>query len=524
MTFATRFRKSIEYQVVEELSRSVRWDANRIVVNTDAERLAGVCEALAKAGGIFDSAVLSSPASTRVPQVCYAFRMPDLGLGVSVFARGKNITCLSTRLDAAAWDERKIKDLAGVQLDGLEDARPLLAHPESGWGDFAEAVSKNRQTVLKPSEAYASREYAMEGTGADGEFEIPVGPVHAGIIEPGHFRFFVGGEDIHRMETRMFYLHRGLERQAVGRHVQRILPLIEQVSGDESVANAVAFAQAVEDLEGIRVPERAESLRLVLLELERIYSHLADLGGMATDVGFYASSSQFLLLREEMMRQNAALSGDRFLRGVVSIGGVDRNATQENLDATADALASFSKAFDELESMTLSSSTFLDRVFTTGKVSAFVADELALVGPVARASGKSCDLRRHFPYGAYKKRAVCESMAASGDVLARFNVKANEVKESARLIRSEINQMPSGPTHTGEKRTGHGFGWGWCEAPRGSCSIFVRTDKGRISRLSIRTASFRNWRGLERAVNGNIVPDFPLINKSFNLSYAGTDL
>ena len=180
---------------------------------------------------------------------------------------------------------------------------------------------------------------------------------------------------------------------------------------------------------------------------------------------------------------------------------------------------------NEIETMTLSSSTFLDRVYTTGRVSKTAADQLALVGPVARASGRPCDLRKHAPYGAYRRHTVVESMALSGDVLARFNVKMNEIKESIRLIQSEIREKHAGPVCGASVRQKKSqLEWGSSEAPRGAVSIFVRSNAGRVERLSVRTASFRNWRALETAVQGNIVPDFPLINKSFNLSYAGTDL
>jgi Ni,Fe-hydrogenase III large subunit len=409
-------------------------------------------------------------------------------------------------------------EISGAEFHGLADKRPIVSHPE------------NANLLGRKSHA-ASGSYAFAGTGASGEFEVPVGPVHAGIIEPGHFRFHVSGEGINKMEVRLSYLHRGIEGMAKGKKYQDAFSIVEQISGDESVANSVAYASAAESLAGIRVPAAAESLRLILLEEERICSHLADLGGIATDVGFSASASQFLALRESMMRLNEKYFGNRFMRNLAAIGGVSRDIPREKLREMASELESFSKSLLEIEALTMSSSTFLDRAFSAGKVSAGIAAQLALVGPGARASGISCDARKHFPYGAYHHAKVNEAMEDNGDALARFMVKLNEIKESARLIRAEILHMPSSSycaegvsralqsIPVGETSTGI------CEAPRGSCMFLLQSGKnGKIGHLSIRTASFRNWRALEKAVLNNIIADFPLINKSFNLSYAGSDL
>ncbi len=477
-----------------------------------------LCLSCAQAGGIFDSGFAYSHRRSKEWIAAYVFRVPSIGKLIVIWSQASRFHSVSEKLPAAAWDERKMAEKTGAEFIGLPDQRPIMMHPENSRLTANSTARANR----------GHNEYSFSGTGAEGEFEIPVGPVHAGIIEPGHFRFHVSGEDINKLEVRLSYLHKGIEKTAQGKRMDGLFPLVEQVSGDESVANSVAYAQAVESLEGIEIPKRAESLRLVLLELERICSHLADLGGMAMDVGYYTSSAQFLSLREDLMRLNEKTSGNRFLRNLVCVGGLSKDIPSESLEEINSELEVFSRSLSEAEKFTLNSSTFLDRVFTTGRISKETTVRLSIVGPAARASGISCDTRKYFPYGAYKKNSIRESLAGSGDVLSRFNVKRHEIKESVRLIGIEIGRMPKGAVTARNLRfqaPEGAVGIGMCEAPRGSCTFLVQAGrKGTVESISIRTASFRNWRALERAVLLNIIADFPLINKSFNLSYSGADL
>jgi Ni,Fe-hydrogenase III large subunit len=328
----------------------------------------------------------------------------------------------------------------------------------------------------------------------------------------------------------MFFLHRGVEKVAEGKSLDDGIVLAEQIAGDESVANAVAYCQAVELLAGIRVPARARLLRVVLLELERIYSHLADLGGMAMDVGFYQSSSRFALLREEAMRMNARLTGSRFLKGACAIGGLSRDFDAQALSAVFSHLQTFNKNFVLLNKMALASSTFLDRTFMTGVLEPEESARLAAVGPVARASGLPCDLRKWLPYAAYGDIGFYEVTGENGDVLSRYYVKSDEVRESIGMVMAAIIEL--GNTHgsvCAPKPAPAAFasklGFGWAEAPRGACTMMVGTDaNGKIARFACRTASFRNWRAIEQTIGTIIMPDFPLVNKSFNLAYAGNDL
>jgi len=483
-----------------------------------------VCRACMSNGAVFDSAFVSSADQDRVEfNVYYLFQVAAIHRMVAVTSRGSAFDALSETVNAALWDERKIQDLTGLRLAGIPDSRPLLFHPESG---FPTTHPIGGMPFKRPK----SDAYPMIGTGAEGEFEVAVGPVHAGIIEPGHFRFHVLGEKINKMEVRMFYLHRGIEKAAEGKQADGILPLIEQISGDEAVANSVAYCSAVEQALKIQVPKRAEAIRAICMELERIYSHLADLGGMATDVGFTLPASRFAVLREDAMRLNAEVSKSRFLHNQCIVGGVRADLDSAKTAKIAGTLRQMLYSLEQLERMVFTSSTFLDRVFQAGTVSRGIARDLSLVGPPARACGIHSDLRRVLPYSAYAQTAINESIEKEGgDVLSRFRVKLAEINESARLILLLVSNMPAGALcdkpSAPKKRTGTAVGVGWAESPRGSCTILVEiSQNGAIKRLACRSASFRNWRALEKAVEGNIVPDFPLINKSFNLSYAGTDM
>ncbi|MCX6769431.1 MAG: NADH-quinone oxidoreductase subunit C, partial [Candidatus Micrarchaeota archaeon] len=386
--------------------------------STTQKDLVQICQSCLSNGGVFDSAFVSlANHSKNEFDVYYLFQVAQIHRMVIITARGRSFSSLSANLNAALWDERKIQDISGLHFAGILDSRPLIFHPESG-------MPSAHPLGGKPVRKLKSKIYPMHGTGAEGEFEVAVGPVHAGIIEPGHFRFHVVGEKINKMETRMFYLHRGIEKAAEGRQAVDLLPLIEQISGDEAVANSVAYCQAVEQVLRLQVPKRAESIRAILMEMERIYSHLADLGGMATDVGFTLSASRFSVMREDMMRLNQAVSKSRFLHDQCAVGGVREDFDAEKIATILAALKALLDSLEPLERTTLTSSVFLDRIFQTGTVSKGIARDLSLVGPPARACGIRSDLRVILPYSAYARTPVDESVEKEGgDVLARFKVK-----------------------------------------------------------------------------------------------------
>ena len=429
---------------------------------------------------------------------------------------------VATLFPSACWFEREISDGFGIAFPDAFDRRPLFLHEKypDGFHQLRKEVSNQpieTKLVIKTGDEYQFKEMAGEGV-----YQIPVGPVHAGIIEPGHFRFSVIGETIFNLEIRMFYKHRGIEKLAEGKNPEEAVTIAETISGDESVTNAFAFSSAVEKIAGITVPPRSLYLRSILLEMERIYSHLGDMAGMIVDVAFPRGASHFFILREEMFRQNNNLAGSRFLKGIICPGGLKKDITQESLNHLSNYLDTF---LPRLESAVTacSISSVIDRLETTGVIQKELIPLLNITGPAARAAGATIDTRYDHPYAIYPDTGAGFVTSDKGDVMARFNVKAQEIRNSVQLIQNLIKQMPAGGVIT-PFQIKDGYALSLVEAARGQSMHWVYIKDGLIDRYKVRTASFCNWQAIEHAVMGNIVPDFPLINKSLNLSYAGTDL
>lgn len=448
----------------------------------------------------------------------------------------KKVTSIAETFPSASWFEREVRDGFGVEFTGACDTRRLFLH-ECYPEDFHPLQKSFKNGPISPAEVPCA-EYKFRHVKGEGVYQIPVGPVHAGIIEPGHFRFSVIGEPIFSLEIRLFYKHRGIEKLAEGKSPSECVTLAEAISGDESMVNATGFCMAVEQIYGIKVPERAECLRAAMLELERIYSLLGDLAGMAVDVGFALVASPFLILREEVFRQNEKLTGSRFLRGITVPGGLKKDIPDSALKELPAFLEKFSRAFESAYDRAICSSSLIDRFVTTGVIRKELILPLNLTGPLARASGSSADIRIDRPYGAYRNFALKHCLRKKGDVFSRFEIKAIEIRASVDLILRLIEKLPQGPVFA--ERSGYagngdisgvtdlsgatGYSLVLVEAPRGQNLHWVCLKNGLVDRYKVRTASFCNWQAIEHAVLGNIVPDFPLINKSLNLSYAGTDL
>ncbi|WP_440956902.1 NADH-quinone oxidoreductase subunit C [Methanosarcina sp. Mfa9] len=495
----------------------------------------------------------------------YAFKQagkPPVLVLVREVGRERNVSSIAESFPSASWFEREVRDGFGLEFTGAFDTRRLFLHEcyPSGFHPLLKAF-KNGPLNLQKTEAGTSEfgtnevganevganevganevrkpggEYRFRQLKGEGVYQVPVGPVHAGIIEPGHFRFGVIGEPIFSLEIRLFYKHRGIEKLAEGKSPSECVALAEAVSGDESAANAVGFCTAVERACGIPVPEKAECLRAVMLELERVYSLLADLAGMAVDVGFSPVASPFLILREEVFRQNEKLTGSRFLRGIMAPGGLKKDIPDSALKELAPFFAKFSRTFESAFERAMSSSSLIDRFATTGVVKKGLVVPLNLTGPLAKASGCPADTRLDRPYGAYRHFAPAPSAREGGDVLSRYEVKADEIRGSLKLINRLLEEMPQGPVFAGNspetgEETGSGspgnsgYALALVEAPRGQNLHWIYLKNGLVDRYKVRTASFCNWQAIEHAVLGNIIPDFPVINKSLNMSYAGTDL
>lgn len=428
---------------------------------------------------------------------------------------------LSAELPALNWQEREIQDMFGVPLDGHPNPRRVALH--DNWPEvYPLRKDFGVRTVLPEFEG---ERHVYRPALGEGVFQIPVGPVHAGIIEPGHFNFAVAGEPILYLQLRMFYTHKGIEKLFERMPVQRAVFLAESISGDSSFSHGTAFCQAVERAASIPVPQSAERMRSVLLELERIYNHVADIGAIATDVGFVVANAHASRLREMLFRLNEELTGNRLLRGMVCIGGVRRMWNDDQVSALRHTIEQFNAEFRRLVEMIQASDSTRDRLEHTGILPPEKARDLGIVGVAGRASGVDLDVRRDHPYAAYHRVTVDPPVYQAGDVFHRMQVRIDEVWASVKMIREF-----AGPPFTGEPcspvpsipsgRCALSAVEGW----RGEILHWLRIgDHNRIERCKIKDPSLNNWPALVEAVQGNIVPDFPVINKSFNLSYSGTD-
>jgi Ni,Fe-hydrogenase III large subunit/Ni,Fe-hydrogenase III component G len=410
--------------------------------------------------------------------------------------------------------EREMADLYGIRCVGHPKARRLVRHahwPEKWYPMCADASPA-------PDFDGVGR-FPFVTVDGPGVYEIPVGPVHAGLIEPGHFRFWVAGETVLRLKARLWFVHRGLEKLFEGRPTGDAVDLAERVSGDTSVAHALAHCLAIEDALGMELPDEVHRLRALLVELERLYNHAADLGALANDVGFGLAHAHAQRVREQLLRLNATVTGHRLLRGAIRPGVVSLRALPD-----VNALRRIATDVAEIAELTLRNSVVYDRFAGTAVLRQEDAQALGCLGYVARASGMRTDARLEHPTTALP---VTEIDAAAGDVLARYTVRRDEFAASTELA-CHLIESHSGSTEYAQSpptprtpRSGIGIVEGW----RGTIVHRVEADAaGRITRAKIVDPSWFNWPALPVAMTDTIVPDFPLANKSFNQSYAGNDL
>lgn len=415
--------------------------------------------------------------------------------------------------------EREIYDLFGIRAENHPDPRPLVRH-----GFWPEDYYPLRKDAGRPPLEDDGRGFPFGQVAGEGVFEIPVGPVHAGVIEPGHFRFSVVGETIIDMKSRLYYTHKGIERLFEGQAPAAAVRLAERISGDTTVGHALAFCQAVEAAGGVAVPPRARHLRVALLELERLHNHVADFGMIANDTGFAVAQAHCARIRERLLALNKQWTGSRLLRGAILPGGVslDWPTGFDLAREVRDALADFQGVVD----LSLSNTLLLDRLESTGRLFTKTARDHGVVGYIARASGVDRDVRRDHPFAAYAGLRFAVPVMTTGDVKARALVRVEEARESVSLVRQVADSLPDGPLAVAVPplpayEPAFSFVEGW----RGSIVHWLMADdSGRLERVKVLDPSFLNWRPLSYALLGNIVPDFPLCNKSFNQSYAGNDL
>jgi Ni,Fe-hydrogenase III large subunit/Ni,Fe-hydrogenase III component G len=414
--------------------------------------------------------------------------------------------------------EREMRDLLGITPEGHPDPRPLVRH-----GFWPETFHPLRQDAVTPEFADDGRPFPFTAVEGDGVYEIPVGPVHAGVIEPGHFRFNVLGETVLKMRARLYFTHKGTERLFAGRRIAEGVALAERVSGDTTVGHAVAFCQAVESLAGIEIPDGAKAWRVVLLELERLYNHITDVGAIIADTGFPVGQAHCMRLRERVLRLNKALTGSRLMRGAIVPGGVSVQAGTSGIAAEIESVLA---DFEEVVQICSDNTLVADRLDATGWLDPTVARDFGVVGYVARASGLSHDVRRDLPAGAYQWFDFAPIVEDGGDVRARLLVRVREARQALFVI-EQVEGRAARENVSVEAVTLPAFtpSFGIVEAWRGRLVHMVMADDhNRLHRVKIVDPSFFNWPALARALENNIVPDFPLCNKSFNQSYSGNDL
>jgi Ni,Fe-hydrogenase III large subunit/Ni,Fe-hydrogenase III component G len=442
-------------------------------------------------------------------------------LTVPVDPRSMELPSIATHIEAANWFEREMKDWFGIMA--FPNISRLASHPD--WPEDVHPMLRDFRADQQVPRVRGDFDFKhVEG---EGIFEIPVGPVHAGIIEPGHFRFSVAGEPIINLDAQLFYTHKGTEKIAEGLTPERTVFLGERISGDTSFGHALAFCHAIERIGAIEVPERAVVSRTILLELERLYNHTGDIGAIMLDVGYGVGSSIASHLKEQLLQINEVLTGSRLLRGMAAIGGLRRALEDTSLKRQIlhDVSRKLRQPFEELVEIAMSSSSTLDRLETTGVLTHKEAYRLGVMGLAGRASGIDRDLRRDHPHCSYGQLRFKPSLHEEGDVLARFNVRIDEVRQSFALLEQLQDRLTEGTIKsTYGKIPGGSFALGYAEGWRGEVVHWVQTDNtGRIARWKITDPSFHNWKGVTVAARNNIVPDFPVINKSFNLSYSGND-
>ncbi len=426
---------------------------------------------------------------------------------------------LAKSIYSASLFEREIWEMFGIEPTGNPDLRRLSLHDEV-WPEGCYPLRKD----FKAAGQGKAGTYKFARVEGEGIFEIPVGPVHAGIIGPGHFRFSCAGEPIINLETRLGFTHRGVEKIFEGKNCMDAVVVAERVSGDSSFAHALSFVQSIEKICGARIPQQAAYLRAIYLELERMYNHANDIGGIALDVGFSFPAALASVIKEALLQLNDDLTSSRYLKGVVVAGGVLKDLDGQKKEGLLEALRKIKLDFIQLKKILNGSVSFMDRVDSTGVLKRKTAEDLGVVGLAARASGIRTDLRKYFP-GVYEEAQLHVALEGAGDVLARLKARFAEFEESMRLIEYFSGKVVPGNDICSPVALKRGEALGYTEGWRGPVLYWARIDaSGSIERCKIVDPSFHNWQGLCFAVLGNIIPDFPLCNKSFDLSYSGNDL
>ena len=446
----------------------------------------------------------------------YIFDVGEPSYAEIVLPADEPLLSLAHQAPAAAWHERELRDQYGVEIVGHPDPRPLIFH--GNWPDGVHPMVDPVDGV-----PWANRDYHFLEVRGEGIAEVAVGPVHAGIIEPGHFRFSVVGDTVLHLELRHFYTHKGTEKLFEGSSIADGVMLAESVSGGNCFAHAVCYSQAAENACGIEAPARASAIRLIGLELERLVCHISDVGGLCTDVGFSVAAAYATRIKESLLQASAQCCGTRYWRGIAVPGGLRHDFDSRKVLELSQAVARAHDDFSDVARQIVETPSIQNRFETAGILKLEASRDLAVVGVVARSSGIDMDVRRDHPYARYDHYSFEVPVTHYGDVMARARIRIAEAATSARLIQEAARSLPDGSVSVPVRADGEMRGSSAVESPRGELYYWLEARDGGLVRCHIKSPSFQNWPAMPFAVAGNIIADFPLINKSFNLSYSGCD-
>jgi Ni,Fe-hydrogenase III large subunit/Ni,Fe-hydrogenase III component G len=500
---------------------------NLIAYKTSATDIVSICLDLYKEKGLSLKIITAfdERSSAGAFKIMYVFGLAkeDFFLAPYILS-SDDFPSLTPFIHEASIYERKIHTFFGLNPVGHPDLRTLILHENWPAGVFP--LRKDFDWQTRPADGHSP--FRFRQIRGEGIYEIPVGPVHAGIIEPGHFRFSMAGEEILMLEPRLGYSHKGSEKLFEVLPLREKVRLSERISGDSSFSHSLAFCQAAEKISNTKVSERDKYARVIFAELERLACHLGDIGFILSDTGFNFGGAQGSRLREIVMRINESLTGSRFLRGVNKIGGVTVSISETGKDDLLKKLPVLEKDFTEVVAIATNSRTVLNRLNNTGRLDKKIAADHGVVGVPARAVGLAIDTRLDHPYAAYGELNLDISTETAGDVHARFQARVKEVYTAIRLITQALEKLTVEQSNSDSMEpvfAANAYSISLVEGWRGEIVYLISTNTdGEISRVDVRDPSFLNWTALGHAGPGNIVADFPLINKSFNLSYSGNDI
>lgn len=454
----------------------------------------------------------------RVRLTAVIARDRDGTLGVVATLADEEYPALTPDCPQAHWFERQLAEQWAVRPTGHPWLKPIRFH--RSYRADRDAWGRGIEEDIPPG---VTEFFPMHG---EEIHEVAVGPVHAGVIEPGHFRFQCHGENVFHLEIALGYQHRGISRALIGGPDKRTIHFMETLAGDTTVGHATAYAMAMEGLAGLPVPARAQSIRGIALELERLANHTGDLGALAGDVGYLPTASYCGRIRGDFLNMTALICGNRFGRGLVRPGGVGYNLEKSRAEELLARLEQARKDVTVAVDLLWKTPSVTGRFEQTGIVSRELCDDLGLVGPAARACGAERDTRFDFPTGIYRFAQVPVSSWHTGDVFARAYVRWLEIQRSISFIQGQIEMIPEGLIcSVAGPPAPNQFALALVEGWRGEICHAVQTDgEGRFASYAIVDPSFHNWMGLAMALRNQQISDFPLCNKSFNLSYCGHDL